>query len=350
MVGGTLDVFGPGGAVRITDADGHEADITPDGKVRVDTEVSVDLPGGLATEDTLEQIRQRAALLATEVTLSTVVTSLSTVIAGLGLINTNTDNLETLTNAVFEKLTTIDSNQGAQTSPESPSGNGTAIGLLKNLRTRTQAIQNSTAMLDALLSTRASEATLAAVVTELQDAATEDTLAAVLAALAGAATEDTLAARASEATLLTRASESTLADVLAALSGVATEGTLATRASEATLAAVLAEVAQKSEPGDEVAEVTKVGLTPYAEILTGPDSIVPASGKRVQVAWVQVIPNPDNTVANAVTVEFDGGQRLYSVYAVGRSATFTGEVDQALLLTPATSQPVSVNVQYREVD
>lgn len=99
-----------------------------------------------------------------------------------------------------------------------------------------------------------------------------------------------------------------------------------------------------------VAEATKVDLLTYAEIRTASDTITPAAGKRIEVIWVQVIPSSDNSSVNPVTIQWDGGTKLYEVYAVGRSAKFVGDADQALNITLANAQPVSINIQYREVD
>lgn len=97
-------------------------------------------------------------------------------------------------------------------------------------------------------------------------------------------------------------------------------------------------------------ERSKLDLIPYAELLTSSDSITPSAGKAIQVVWVQIVANPDNTAANLTTIEFDGGPTLYKVYALGRSAVFTGEADQALNIELDTAEPVSVNIQYRLVD
>lgn len=101
--------------------------------------------------------------------------------------------------------------------------------------------------------------------------------------------------------------------------------------------------------GHAVAEATKTSLLPYAQQLTASASITPALGKRIQVVWVQVIPDPDGSEGNLITIGFNGGTVLYRVYALGRSAVFTGGVDQVLDITLENGQPVTVNVQYREI-
>lgn len=96
-------------------------------------------------------------------------------------------------------------------------------------------------------------------------------------------------------------------------------------------------------------ENTKLGLIPYAQQLTASTSITPTSGKKLEVVWCQVIADPDNSDGNLITIGFDGGSTLYKVYALGRSAVFTGDTDQALDITLENGQPVTVNIQYREV-
>lgn len=166
----TATVIGPGGTVILRDRD------DPTRRAIVDATGALKVFGALGGGGGDD--------LATETTLSLVLTALNTAVTGLGLINQNTDELEDLIEGAYETLVTIDADQGAQTSPESASGNGTEIGILKNLRTRLQAVQNSTAMLDALLSTRASESTLGSRASEAtlallegKDFATEETLA-----------------------------------------------------------------------------------------------------------------------------------------------------------------------------
>lgn len=101
--------------------------------------------------------------------------------------------------------------------------------------------------------------------------------------------------------------------------------------------------------GHAVAEATKTSLLPYAQLLNASTSITPSAGKRLEIVWVQVIPNSDNSSANLVTIAFNAGITLYRVYALGRSAVFTGATNQALNITLATGEPVTVNIQYREI-
>lgn len=91
------------------------------------------------------------------------------------------------------------------------------------------------------------------------------------------------------------------------------------------------------------------GLTPYAKVLTGNDTITPSAGKALQVNWVAFVPDSDNTSANQVTVGFNGGSTLYIGYAIAHWEPFVGDADQVLNITLANAQPVSVMVQYKEV-
>lgn len=95
--------------------------------------------------------------------------------------------------------------------------------------------------------------------------------------------------------------------------------------------------------------VEKYDLIPYAEELTSSATITPSAGKKIQVVWCQVIAKTDNTTANLVTIGFAGGSRLYRVYALGRTAVFTGVADQVLNIDLTNSQPVTVNIHYREL-
>lgn len=91
------------------------------------------------------------------------------------------------------------------------------------------------------------------------------------------------------------------------------------------------------------------GLTPYAKVLTGNDTITPNAGKALQVNWVAFVPDSDNTSANQVTVGFNGGSTLYIGYAIAHWEPFVGNADQALNITLANAQPVSVMIQYKEI-
>jgi len=93
---------------------------------------------------------------------------------------------------------------------------------------------------EATLLTRATEATVASILAQLDVAlstrASQATVASILALLT-AALDTTLSSRASEATLATRASEATVVSILAQL-----DVALSTRASQATVASILAQL------------------------------------------------------------------------------------------------------------
>lgn len=110
-----------------------------------------------------------------------------------------------------------------------------------------------------------------------------------------------------------------------------------------------ATAAKQLADGHAVAEATKSNLLPYAQLLTASGSITPSAGKSIQLVWCQIVPSSDNAAANLVTIGWASGATLYRVYALGRSAVFTGAINQVLNITLATSEPVTVNIQYREV-
>lgn len=105
--------------------------------------------------------------------------------------------------------------------------------------------------------------------------------------------------------------------------------------------------------GDQITnENTKLSLLSYAKIRTASDTIVPSSGKKIELVWCQVIPDSDNTESNLVTISMTIGTvstDIYKVFALGRSAVFTGDTDENLVITLENSQPVTINIQYREV-
>jgi len=96
----------------------------------------------------------------------------------------------------------------------------------------------------------------------------------------------------------------------------------------------------------------KTVLKPYAQVLTASTTITPTSGKGIQLCWVQVVPNSDNSSSNLVTIQMTIGgvlTTIYNVYALGRSAVFQGDTNTNLVITLANAQPVSVNAQYKEI-
>jgi hypothetical protein len=77
--------------------------------------------------------------------------------------------------------------------------------------------------------------------------------------------------------------------------------------------------------------------------------VTPSSGHRLRVVWVSALPSPDNTAANRIRVRFDSSAPFYDGYAVGHWEPFDGPVDGPLIINMATSEPVAVNVHYREL-
>jgi hypothetical protein len=93
-------------------------------------------------------------------------------------------------------------------------------------------------------------------------------------------------------------------------------------------------------------------LLPYAQQLTASDTITPTSGKKIQLVWVQIIADPDASAGNLVTLTMtinSVSTDIYKVYALGRTAVFTGDTNAVLSITLENSQPVTVNIQYREI-
>jgi hypothetical protein len=102
----------------------------------------------------------------------------------------------------------------------------------------------------------------------------------------------------------------------------------------------------------KIQDFFKTVLKPYAQVLTASTTITPTTGKGIQLCWIQVVPNSDNSTANLVTIQLTIGgvlTTIYNVYALGRSAVFLGDVNTNLVITLANAQPVSINLQYKEL-
>lgn len=96
----------------------------------------------------------------------------------------------------------------------------------------------------------------------------------------------------------------------------------------------------------------KYTLLSFAKLLTADDVITPATGKRIQIVWCQIVPSSDNLLVNPVTLRLTINSVLtdiYKVYALGRTAVFTGDVNTPLVIDLLTAETVSVNIQYREI-
>jgi hypothetical protein len=96
-----------------------------------------------------------------------------------------------------------------------------------------------------------------------------------------------------------------------------------------------------------ISSVFRVGLSAYAEELVADAQITPSSGKKIMLTWVQIIPAPDNTVDNLVTIKFNGASsNIYKTYVIGREAVFIGNTNQALDIDLENSEKVTVNIHY----
>lgn len=137
-------------------------------------------------------------------------------------------------------------------------------------------IQAKTDNLDVALSTRASQATVASILAQLDVALSTRASEATLA-LIKAKTDNldvALSTRASESTLATRASEATVASILAQL-----DVSLSTRASQATLASVLAQL--------DVALSTRASQATVASILTQLDVALSTRASEATLALIK---------------------------------------------------------------
>lgn len=100
----------------------------------------------------------------------------------------------------------------------------------------------------------------------------------------------------------------------------------------------------------EMSDADRHGLIPYAEELIASTQIVPTSGKKIQLLWVQIIPDPDGAEGNLVTITFNGsGVNIYKTYVLGRGAEFIGDIDQPLDILLENAVKTTVNLQYKEI-
>lgn len=98
-----------------------------------------------------------------------------------------------------------------------------------------------------------------------------------------------------------------------------------------------------------VTDPNKEDAIPYAEVLTASTTITPSSGTRIQLLKSQVLQNPDNASANLVTLSFVSTGDLVTGWAFSDSNEWVGEVDEDLNITLGGSNPVSVNIRYKEI-
>lgn len=87
----------------------------------------------------------------------------------------------------------------------------------------------------------------------------------------------------------------------------------------------------------------------YAQVLTASTTLTPSTGKRIRVLKAQVLQNPDNATANLVTLSFASSIGAFVTgWVFSDSNEWTGDVNEALTITLAGSNPVSVNLRYKE--
>jgi hypothetical protein len=88
---------------------------------------------------------------------------------------------------------------------------------------------------------------------------------------------------------------------------------------------------------------------PYAEILTSSATITPTSGKRIKLLKAQVLQSPANESYNVVTLNFSSLGDLVTGWAYSDSNEWIGNTNEALNITLANANPVSVNIRYKEI-
>jgi hypothetical protein len=224
--------------------------------------------------------------------------------------------------------------------------------------------------LDVALSTRASEATLVAVEADTSAISANIDVAlstrASEATLATRASEATLATRASEATLLTRASEATLvaveadtsaisANIDVALSTRASDATLATRASEATLATRASEATLVAVEADTTAISANidVALSTRASEATLATRLADATftarintlGQKLMAASTPVVIASDQSAIpiSAAALPLPAGAATEATLATRLAdATFTARINTLGQKLMAASTPVVI--------
>lgn len=98
------------------------------------------------------------------------------------------------------------------------------------------------------------------------------------------------------------------------------------------------------------------GMLLYRERLTSSDSLTPSTGKRLQIVKIQVLQNSDNETANAVTMTLSSQAhtenatgKIFDGWVGSDSTEIVGDVDEAVTITLASSAPVSVMINYKEI-
>lgn len=87
----------------------------------------------------------------------------------------------------------------------------------------------------------------------------------------------------------------------------------------------------------------------YAESLTTDDTITPTAGKRIKVIKAQIMQNPDNTTSTRVTLNFVSTGDFLIGWAFSDKPDVVGDVDEVLTIDLTGSEPVSVNIKYKEI-
>lgn len=95
-------------------------------------------------------------------------------------------------------------------------------------------------------------------------------------------------------------------------------------------------------------DLNKQDVIFYAQVLTGSTTITPTSGKRMKVVKAQVLQKPDNSTFNLVTLSFTSTGNFVTGWVYSDSSECTGDVNEALTITLSTTDPVSVNIRYKE--
>lgn len=87
----------------------------------------------------------------------------------------------------------------------------------------------------------------------------------------------------------------------------------------------------------------------YAQVLTATTTLTPTSGKKIKLVKMQVLQNPDNSSANQVTLGFVSTGNFFIGWVGSDNAEVTGATNEALDITLANAQPVSVLIRYKEL-
>lgn len=95
-------------------------------------------------------------------------------------------------------------------------------------------------------------------------------------------------------------------------------------------------------------DLNKQDAIPYAEVLTADDTITPTAGKRIVVLKSQVLQHPANETFNLVTLGFASVGDFVTGWIFSDSTEWVGDVDEDLTINLTNTDPVSVNIRYKE--